>query len=223
MRLSLSILRAASILAVAYTAAILPISAQEVVADYSWAFENLDECANRLLGAHNNLVNASFSGKTLATVRVLEDSCGERQISLMIGPGDIIEVQTAQVTGDPILEQLFTLHEAAPQEEADRLCGKVPVVFGSIEGAASKDIRASVDELYKRDFSLVPRSLAVVHGVTYSIWITSGQWDVHFSFSDTRDPTTRHHLATWAEGLLTAARLTCDSELPYSGQQTQDS
>lgn len=218
MRLRVSILRAASILAVVYTAAIPSISAQEVVADYSWAFENLEECANRLLGAHNKLVSASFSSKTFATVRVLEDSCGERQISVMIGPGDIIEVQTAQVTGNPILEQLYTLHEAAPEEEADRLCRKIPVVFGSIQGDSSKDIRASVDELYKRDFSLLPRSLAVVHGVTYSIWITSGQWDIYFSFSDTHDPTTRHHLATWAEGLLTAARLTCDSELPRSGQ-----
>jgi len=212
MRLHRMAVWSASFLTVASLVLAPRVLAQEVVADYSWARGHLGECVNQLLGSHEDFVGSPFSNMAVATVRVLEDGCGERQVSVVAGIGDIVQVHIAQVIGEPILEQLFSLHEAAPDEQARRLCGKIPVDSALVEGSAAEVFRSSVDELHQEEFSLLPPSLAVVHGVTYSIWITSGQWELDVSFSDTRDPKTRHRIAAWAEGLLAAAHLTCSSK-----------
>lgn len=196
-------------------------SAQEVVADYSWAQEHRDECADQLLGAHESVVDTPFSNMTVATVRVVENGCGERQVSLVEMPGGTVRVHVGQVIGEPILEQLYSLHEANPDQNAQWLCGKIPTEAEVIEDDAEDRLRRSLQQLHGEGFSLLPETLAVVHGVTYSIWITTGQWEVQVYFSDTRDPKTRHRLATWAEELVTAAGLACRGKPPGHGEQAQ--
>jgi hypothetical protein len=188
--------------------------AQEVVEDYSWARQHLAECTNQLLGSHEDLVRSPFATTAVATVRTLQDACGERQLSLVQKVSDELEVHVAQVIGEPILEQLFALHEGVPAEDAERLCAKIPVKTDVLEGAQAEKLRPHLEELHKQGFSLLPENLGVVHGSIYSIQITSGQWRADISFPDTRDPAARHSLAAWAEAVLAAADLSCGSARP---------
>jgi hypothetical protein len=185
------------------------VLAQEVVDDYSWADSHYTACADSLLGAHQTSVGKPFSTTSVVTVRALDDHCAERQLILIEGLGTDFHSQAVRVAGASILEQLHALHMSSPGDSAKDLCQKIPVDHLATDPETMTRLRSLLSELNREHFSLLPRNLAIVHGIDLSIWITSGQWTAHFSFTDSRQPHFATPLGKWANSLLATAGLDC--------------